>query len=358
MIAASEAKVQLERSPVAHPFASLDKRRALEFTFAADLSMSNEAFDDEIVEGVLCRSSMAAIFGDSNSGKTFAAIALAASVSQGSDWFGRRCDCGLVVYLASEAAGSVELRLKAYQRHYNVRLPNVVIVQSPINLFDTNADVAAVLVVVAEAERRTGMKVTLVIGDTLARIAAGANENSGDDMGVVISNADRIREVTCAAFLWIHHCGKDASRGMRGWSGLRAFIDSEFEITGDEASANRCLEVTKQRDLGSKGQRIGFQLVEIVMGYNKWGTARSTCVAVPADAPAKHSRGKRHSEIAPHIIAVLDANPGGCSRSHLVGALEGKAARQSVYREVANLLKSGKLIQRAGLVQQAARSSE
>jgi putative DNA primase/helicase len=116
--------------------------------------------------------------------------------------------------------------------------------------------------------------------------------------------------------------------------------------------------VTKQRDLSSKGDRIGFQLEPMVMGYNKWGAARSTCVAVSADAPAKRFKGKRHSEIAPQILAVLDANPSGCSRSHLVGVLEGKAARQSIYREVANLLKGGKLSERAGLVQHATRQVE
>jgi hypothetical protein len=259
--------------------------RPLAYVFGDQLPEGDLQFTDELIEGIVARCTMAVLYGDSNSGKTFLAVGMAASVSRGTDWLGRRTEPGAVVYLATEAAGSVRLRIQAYQRHHRVRLPHVVIVQSPINLYDDGADVAAVLALVGQVEARLGVSVTLVIGDTLARISAGANENSGEDMGIVMRNADAIRSGTGAAFLWIHHVGKDAARGMRGWSGMRAAIDTEIEIVGDDATGLRSAEVTKQRDLPGKGDRYGFKLLPLTMGHNQWGTPRMSCVIESTEAP-------------------------------------------------------------------------
>ena len=131
---------------------------------------------------------------------------------------------------------------------------------------------------VGEIETEHGIKVALIIGDTLARLVVGANENAGEDMGVVVRNIDAIRASTGAAFLVIHHTGKDAAKGMRGWSGLRAATDTEIEVTVDEATGLRSAEITQQRDLPGKGDRIGFRLVPVRLGVNRWGNERGSCV--------------------------------------------------------------------------------
>ena len=256
----------------------------------------------------------------------------------------------MVVYLATEAAASVEMRLRAYQRHHGVRVPGFVIVQSPINLFDGNADTSAVISLVERLESEHGEKVVLIIGDTLARISAGANENSGEDMGVVMKNADTIRAATGATFLWIHHTGKDQAKGMRGWSGMRAAIDTEFEVTGDPATGLHSLEITKQRDLPSKGDRLGFRLLRVNLGRNRWGTDRGSCVVESADAPAKTERGKRPSEIAGAITEYLLQRGSGCLKGGLVKHFDGRYVRQSVYKEIKKLIDAGMLIESAGVV--------
>src|SRR4051812_18886432 len=70
----------------------------------------------------------------------------------------------------------------------------------------------------------------MVVIDTLFRALAGGNENACEDMGTVVANADRIRAATGACVLMIHQCGKDAVRGMRGHSSLKAATDSEIEV--------------------------------------------------------------------------------------------------------------------------------
>lgn len=317
---------------------------------ADKLDTNERTFDDELVEGVIGKATLAVLYGDSNSGKTFLAIDIAAAVERSAQWMGRNVDGGLVLYLATEAAASVELRAAAYRKRHGAKLAGLVIVQSPINLFDERADVSKVVALARHYERKTGRKVALVIGDTLARISAGANENSGEDMGVVMRNADAIRDALSATFLWIHHVGKDAARGMRGWSGMRALIDTEIEVTADESTGQRCAEVTKQRDLPGKGQRIGFRLEPVPMGRNKWGNERTSAIVVGTDAPPKSARGKRPSEIAGAIVEFLTARGTGCKKGALVKHFEGRYDSSAVYRELKRMVDGGQLNESAGIV--------
>lgn len=325
--------------------------RQLQYVLASDIDTTEEQFDDERIEGVLGRIALAVIYGDSNSGKTFFAIDMAAAVERSALWLGQRNTAGgLVIYLATEAAESVRLRVKAWQQHHGERLRGLVIVQSPINLFDGDADVTAVIALITQLEAQFGEKAALIIGDTLARMSAGANENSGEDMGVVFKNADTIKTAVGATFVWIHHTGKDAAKGMRGWSGMRAAIDTEIEITVDELTGVRTAEITKQRDLPGKGERFGFRLEPVHLGTNRWGNARGSMVVVPMDAPEKAGRKKRRSEIAGAIEEFFRQRGAGCLRGQLVKHFEGQYVRGSVYREINTMLGAGELIETAGVV--------
>jgi hypothetical protein len=325
--------------------------RRLDYVLADDLDDSDQTFDDELIERVVGRNSMGVLYGDSNSGKTFLAIDMGAAVARGGPWLGNNVAPGLVVYLATEAAASVCMRLRAYRRAHRVAVPGFVIVKSPVNLYDGAADVTAVLALIEQLEAQHGDKVALIIADTLARISAGANENSGEDMGVVLKHADAIRSATGATFLWIHHTGKDAAKGMRGWSGMRAAIETEIEVTADEVTGIRTAEITKQRDLEGKGRRIGFRLQPVVLGKNRWGADRSSCVVVPTDAPAKPApRSKRPSEIAGAISEFLTQRGQGCLRGALAKHFEDRYRRTSIYREVDKMLQAGLLIESAGVI--------
>lgn len=336
------------RNGVAHDDPPVVRR--LDFEIAASLPEHDTTFDDELAEGVIGRNAMVVLYGDSNSGKTFLAIELGARLTLTEDWLGRRTAGGVVLYLATEAVESVRMRLMAWQRHFQKRLQHFVIVRSPINLFDGEADTTAVLALVEDVEKQFGKRVVLIIGDTLARISAGANENSGEDMGMVLKHADRIRQATGATFFWIHHTGKDAAKGMRGWSGMRAAIDTEIEVTGDVATGMRAAEVTKQRDLPGKGDRLGFRLVPVPMGLNRWGTERTSCIVIASDAPEKQQRNKRPSEIAGAITEALTQHGAGMLKGRLVAHFKERYTSSAIYREVAKMVADGRLIEAAGVV--------
>ncbi len=318
----------------------------LSVAFADELP---EAFTppDELVEGVLTAGDGSVLYGDSNSGKTFFVIDMAAAVARGVQWMGRNTEPGLVVYLAAESPASVRSRLQAYQKHHGVRVPNFAIVQSPIDLFDGDADTEAVIAVVRQLERQRGQKVRLIVGDTLARLSAGANENAGQDMGLVVRRFDRIRTACNAHFLLIHHSGKAAANGARGWSGIRAAVDTEIEVT--DSPTGRCAEITKQRDLSTKGERIGFRLDTVTLGTTKWGAAATSCVVVPADAPDK-PQGKRVSEVGGAVLEYLRTQPAGKKKREVVEHFQPLYDKSAVYRELKKLVTAGQVLECIGIV--------
>lgn len=321
--------------------------KKLDYVLAETLGGEPE-FSDDLVEGLIGRMSMAVIYGDSNSGKTFLAIDLAASVARSIEWMGRRTEPGMVVYLATENPASVRNRLRAYMKHYDVEVPNFVIVNSPVNLFNEDADTSKVVALIQQLEREHGIKCELVIGDTLARMSAGANENSGEDMTIVLQNLDQIKDLTRSTVLMIHHTGKNAAMGMRGWSGMRAAIDTELEVTGGEGGAGRVMEVTKQRDMGGKGDRIGFRLDPVALGVGKWGKEQTSCVVVPAEAPLKASRTLKLGDTQQAVIALLRGAGRNMRGPEIASALEPQGlSRGSVNGAIARLVKE-EILERSG----------
>ena len=324
------------------------KPRELAFDMADDLAEVDAP--DELIEGLLTRGAMSVVYGDSNSGKTFVSIDLGCAVARGTDWMGRRVEPGMVVYLAAESPQSVRTRLLAYQREHGVSIRLFAIVKSPLDLFAGDADTTAVIELVRMLEGVYRTTVQLIIGDTLARLAAGANENSGEDMSIVVRHIDRIREECKAHFLLIHHCGKDATKGMRGWSGLRAATDTEIEVTDDPDAGLHAAEITKQRDIPGKGTRIGFKLRTVELGRNKWDKPITSCIVVAADAPEKRTQSRRTSEIGGAILELLTSRGSGIRKGEVVKHFDGRYDKSAIYRELKKLVESGKANEATGIV--------
>lgn len=335
-------------APECDPFAEAEPPAVYPLSVAfADELPDTFTPPDELVQGVLTAGDGSVLYGDSNSGKTFFVIDMACAVARGVDWMGKKTEPGLVLYLAAESPVSVRGRLQAYQRFHGVRVPNFVIVQSPIDLFDGEADANKVIKLVRMLENKRGQKVRLIIGDTLARLSAGANENAGQDMGLVVRRFDRIRTECDAHFLLIHHSGKNAAAGSRGWSGIRAAVDTEIEVT--DSPAGRCCEITKQRDLPTKGERIGFKLDVVTLGETKWGAPATSCVVVASDAPVKQT-GKRMGECEGAVLEFLAARRTGIKKSALAKHFDGRYERSNVYRAMRTLVTAHAIHEAAGMV--------
>jgi hypothetical protein len=254
----------------------------LPFTMFSDIQPALDSND--FVEGLLTTSSLVVIYGEPGSGKTFWVLDLCLHVAGDHQWRDRAVEQGAVIYLALEGGAGIRNRIAAARER--MALPDItplVLVQSPIDLCHAKSDVTKVIATIKLIVRRLGMPVRMIVVDTLARAMAGGNENAPEDMGTLVAHSDLIRDQTGACVLYIHHCGKDAARGSRGHSSLKAATDTEIEVTRgtDRVSIAR---VTRQRDMDSEGS-FAFRLEPVELGANQRGKPVTSCVVTPADAP-------------------------------------------------------------------------
>lgn len=308
-----------------------DLFKDLQAIFCSELPKECE-FPDELVEGLLVRNEISILYGDSNSGKTFFGIDIACAVALGLIWMNRRTEQGLVLYIASESPSSVRFRIKAYEKYHNVSIgDNLLIVQAPINFYQSDTDVKRLARLLQKVCQTTGKRIELIIGDTLARMSAGANESAGEDMGKVMARFDAIKNYVEAHVLIIAHSGKDATRGLRGWSGMRAHVDTEIEVK--EKDGVRVATVTKQRGLPGKGDEIVYDLHVVEMGKTKWNAPATTCVVVPATKSEK-------SQYSWETMILIDAwSRDGYEMVNQYPYVSRKAVRLSVEAENAKLSK-------------------
>ncbi len=209
-----------------------------------------------LVRDVLPEGDLAMMFGASGSGKTFMAMDMAMAIASGYDWRDHPTEKGPVFWIAAEGAGSVRNRALAYAKYNQIELEDsdLWIVGDTPSL----SDVAHVRTLGEHAHR---LKPRLVVIDTLAAASGGANENSGEDMSVVMAACRALHKISGGLVLLIHHSGKDRDKGSRGWSGIKAAMDTEIEVAL-EKTGERVAVITKQRD-GEADIQYPFRLVPV-----------------------------------------------------------------------------------------------
>lgn len=250
----------------------------------ADITPETEAQD--FVEGLLTSTSLSVIYGEPGCGKTFFLLDLCLHVALGNPWFGRDVSGGVVVYVCLEGWYGLRNRITAFRNQYGLSGTNVpfAVVTSPISMLDPAADVPRLIETVKACGEIIGAPVRLVAIDTLSRALAGGDENSPEDMGALVMNASKIIAASKAHVCFVHHSGKDKSRGARGHNLLRGAVDTEIEIVRDEGSRVSTAKVRKQKDL-DVGEAFSFGLKVIDLGPNSRGKPLTSCVVELADNP-------------------------------------------------------------------------
>jgi hypothetical protein len=192
---------------------------------------------------VLPLGGLAVLAGTAASLKTFLAIDMGFSVATGTPWAGRGVKQGLVVYIVAEGSGGFPARLEAWKQEHGVlgTVQGFFTLTCPVE-FMRQGDVRDLL---AELGRLPDPPV-LIIVDTLARCFVGGEENSAKDMGLFTAGLDRLREVTGAAVLVVHHSGWEKGR-ERGSTALRCALDT-LMITERQGKNSLILVCEKQKD--------------------------------------------------------------------------------------------------------------
>lgn len=316
-----------------------------------------------LIEGVLDHGTMSVLYAESGQAKTTVAHSMAYAVTAGVPWFGRAVEQGAVVYIQAESARASRKRIAALKKKYNQAGLPFILIASPVDLSGRGADVQPILTAIQEAVQAINRNVVLIVIDTLARAFGGGNENAAEDMGSFIGNVDRLRHVTKAHVMVIHHSGKDRSKGARGSSALRAATDTEIEIervSGSGPSTIRKIKISKQRD-SEEGQELGFRLEKVVIGHDKGGHEISSVIIQPCDlravdmfTPTAYKAGSPEAQALTALRAIGGAEIGasgkdwlGAYRNLHMGATAG--AKTTFYRIKKILVKAGDVQEKDGL---------
>jgi hypothetical protein len=261
---------------------------------------------DWLIKGVLPKADLVMIYGASGSGKSFVLIDMLAAMARGIQWRGRKTQKVRVILIAAEGGGGVGKRFEAYCRYHGINADDLdiglIIVPPNFMLKDDISELVKAIAAAGGAD--------FIAIDTLAQVTPGANENAGEDMGLVLANSRALGLATGATIGMVHHSGKDAARGSRGWSGIRAAVDAEIEVLKHE-NGQREIRTTKMKD-GDDGLAWGFKLEVIEVGLDDDGEVITSCVAIEAEMPKQDADdkpqkgGKKLGRLATHILETIE----------------------------------------------------
>jgi hypothetical protein len=196
---------------------------------------------DYLIDMVLPKNGLASIVAKEASYKSFVAIGMAAAVHTGTPWAGHDAEQAPVLYLAAEGQSGIRRRLRAWELVHGASLATMLLLPEPVRFLDP-ADVDALYDEIAALPAMPA----LIVVDTLARNFGGGNENGADDMGRFIAACDRLRSLTSACILIIHHENKLG--GYRGSTAFAGAMDTMIEAKREGTAVT--LACKKQKDDG------------------------------------------------------------------------------------------------------------
>lgn len=232
-----------------------------------------------LIDQIIPVDAFGVIYGPSGAYKSFCAMDMSACIASAMNWHGNDVDePGHVLYIGAEGASGLHLRKKAWEIRHQRPLTNLAILGMAVTI--NSDDHNALIGLCDELVQEIDQPIRLIVIDTLARSFQG-EENSATDMGDFVNACDHIREVTGATILVVHHSGKDAEKGARGSSALRAACDFEFKVTSPGKKLTR-LSCTKAKD-SDPFDDINFKLNVVEIGVrDRKGKPLTSLILSPA----------------------------------------------------------------------------
>lgn len=227
-----------------------------------------------LIEGLLPAQGLAVPYGPPKVGKTFVVLSMGLHIAAGKDWFGRKVRQGVVIYIAGEGLGGLALRIKAMRQEYDIP-PDAPFYVRPKAVNFREPQAVAELIAIAR-QTAAGRPIAMVVIDTLARAMPGVDENSAQEVGLVIASCDLVKEELRCAVAPIHHTGKDQERGMRGSNAIHGAVDTTLRIKA--AGERRIQMINEDQKDGEPAPPMTFQMKEVSTGF------RSSLVPVLEEA--------------------------------------------------------------------------
>jgi RecA-family ATPase len=232
-----------------------------------------------LLKGFIPSHGVGGAIGESGSGKTFCVVTLGLDIaSLQTESFG--CRLGLkpdtnyhVIYLGMEGSEGVLDRIDAYAKEHperdTARLH--ILEDSRFDITDPNCVDA-----LTQYARGLDGPVAMVIGDTLSKLLNGEDENSAAVCSLVEMHARTASEQLNTVFMFVHHTGKDASKGGRGSSAIKAGWDFEMTCTVEGPEDERVMTCTKHR-YDKKGTTFAYELMSVPIGKDELGEDVLSC---------------------------------------------------------------------------------
>lgn len=283
-----------------------------------DVQVSTQS--NYLIKDFLDQETVSVVYGPSNSGKTFFVLDMAYHMAAGIDWRGRQVRKAAVLYIAAEGGRGIKARIVGLRQHTGASGIPFALRRGGLDLLRSEADLTRIVGFAKEiAERAPDLPLVIVI-DTLSRVMAGGDENGPVDMTQFVANMDALRATTGAHICIVHHSGKDAAKGARGHSSLRAAVDTEIEIhpPGDGDTIREAID-SKQREYECN-RVFPFQLKMVDLGNDEDGDAITTCVVEHLEEGNAPRRKKKLTKNQKKLVEAFDQmlgeglgkpNPGG-----------------------------------------------
>ncbi|MDZ7823085.1 MAG: AAA family ATPase [Ahrensia sp.] len=259
-----------------------------------DLEKSGDE-PEYLIDGWLTEGDRSVVGGPSGSGKSFLSIHLAMCVARGVDFFQYPAKKGGVIYQAGEGGRGLKKRLKAYRKQFGVSVDDdipFVLLPHKVDLFSKEGDTEKLIQEINAWALTMSDPLRLVVIDTLATATAGADENSGKDMGMVLQNIATISERTGAHVQLVHHMNAEGKK-LRGHTSVYANVDQVIQVVSDPDTKVKTATLVKQKD-DEDGVKLHFSLGSVVVGYDEKASRDITsCVVLSVE---EKERLKREQE--------------------------------------------------------------
>lgn len=260
-----------------------------------------------VIKDLLPRAALGCCYAQPGAGKTAIVVDMVLHVAAGREYRGRRVERQLVVLVALEGHSGIDNRVIAAARHLGIEDAPFGVIKA-VESFrnpDTAARVAATAREIRtqyETEGEAFDNPVIVIDTFQAALGPGGSDCRPEDVSELIENIKKLLIVPGMTVIIIHHSGKDASRGARGWSGLLAALDFELEVDRDDDL--RTLNITKMRDASDAQAGFCYVLRAMELGLNPYG---EPVTGVYVEHRADSGKGKRRgNRLGPKARAAYE----------------------------------------------------
>ena len=223
---------------------------------------------DYNVKSIIAATGTGVLYGHSTVGKSFVAVDLCVAVSRGDAWCSQRTKPGVVAYLALEGAQGIEKRFDALMRARELDHLDVMISDGPLDLRDEGSVAKTIASLKALGEERGPVR--LLVIDTLACAAPGADMNGPADSSLIVEAKKRIARDAGCFVLTVAHPSKNEAGGIAG--NLRFFndVDTVIKITSDKDNVGTIF-IDKVREDRAKYELADFRIVPFELGTDDEG---------------------------------------------------------------------------------------